>query len=740
MTALRFAARVAFSRDRRHLWRQVSVLGASFVAALAILASISVLSAVSSAYERSVHRAPDLLPPVVTGDLAVDENAPPPDGAKLRLVERGTVVDGQQVPTIWIEPLPGYESDPSIIPVGLDSLPAPGEAVLSPGLAAHGHTAEDFGWSASQAGSGSEGTIGPQGLMTASEPLIFVRPADGRTLDVGTTPQYAQSFGQQPRIDFETGEAVSDSVDPYALDPELLPHSLTLQGAIGFLLVPALVLLISSSRARSALRDQRLDFMVKIGIRERVARAVLASETGMLAITGSLLGSLIYTLASPFVAHIPTTSITLLPGELTAPWWGPVLTVLSVGSVAAACGALGRIQSRQGRSRTPRPRLIFVAGLALALTCVLISALSPTVLASFTKSPAQAQGLLFGGGTLAALLMLPLAVPGVTWLVAGRLANSRQPAVWVAARRIRADAVRLSRIASVVGLLILTASVATSAWAASRATQTGEQPTAESTHVLQASWRAPERDDLLQAREALTTEGVDALVLATQAEDDSNGPTPNTVIIEDCRSFVDYFAADASALCSEEARSSFDRFVSDRTGHAPADSTTSADKHFIDVLIVSRTPIDHEAVQKAWGKYPGLNVEARATDMTAPLPLQQWIIVGGLTALTILGLAAVREVGDRAVSDAERDRTYLRIGIAAPAVDLLAWIVMLFPLLTGMTVAFAASVIIAYSGELLSITRGNLLQLTVISSATILLAALVIAITVPVRRAMRPSS
>ena len=421
MTALRFAARVAFSRDRRHLWRQVSVLGASFVAALAVLAAISVLSAVSSAYERSVQRAPDLLPPVVTGDLAVDENAPPPDGAKLRIVERGTVIDGQQVPTIWIEPLPGYEDDPSIIPVGLDSLPAPGEAVLSPGLTANGHHAVDLGWSASQAGSGNNGAIGAEGLMTASEPLIFVRPADGRTLDVGTTPQYAQSFGQHPRIDFETGETVSDAVDPYALDPELLPPSLTLQGIIGFLLVPALVLVVSSSRARSALRDQRLAFMVKIGIREQVARAVLASETGMLAIIGALLGSLTYTLASPFVTHIPTTAITLLPGELTIPWWGPVLAVLSVGTVAAACGALGRIHRHQRRSRRPRPRLLFVTALVIALACVLVSAVSPTLLATFTDSPAQAQGLLFGIGTLATLLTLPLAIPGVTWIVAGRL-------------------------------------------------------------------------------------------------------------------------------------------------------------------------------------------------------------------------------------------------------------------------------------------------------------------------------
>ena len=282
--------------------------------------------------------------------------------------------------------------------------------------------------------------------------------------------------------------------------------------------------------------------------------------------------------------------------------------------------------------------------------------------------------------------------------------------------------------------------MATSAWAASRATQTGEQPTSESTHVLQASWRAPERDDLSQARTALAAEGVDALVLATQVEDDSKGPTPNTVVIEDCRSFVDYFAADDSALCDEGARSSFARFVSDHTGHAPAGPSPSTDSHFIDVLIVSRAPIKHEMVQKAWGRFPGLNIDARAAEMTAPLPLQQWIIVGGLTALLILGLAAVREIGDRAVSDAERDRTYLRIGIDAPAVDLLAWIVMLLPLLTGMVVAFTASVIIAYSGELLSITRGNLLQLTVISTVALFLAALVIAITIPVRRAMRPSS
>lgn len=462
MNALRFAARVAFSRDRRHRWRQISLLGSSFLAALAVLASISLLSAVSSAYDRSAQRAPDLIPPVVTGDLATDENAPPPEGAKLRLVTRGTVIDGVQVPTIWIEPLPGHEDDPAIIPVGLDALPAPGEAVLSPGLTAAGHRAEDLGWQPSQAGAGPDGTIGPDGLMTASEPLIFVRPAEGRTLDVGTTPQYAQSFGKLPRIDAETGEQVSASQDSYAPDPELLPSPLTLQGILGFLLLPALVLLVSSARARSAVRDQRLGFMVTLGIREGVARAVLAGEAAILAVTGALFGSVLYTLVSPFLAHIPATSIAVLPGELTVAWWGPAAAVLSVGGIAAVCGALGRLERRQRRRRRSRPRLLFIAALAVALMFVVVSAFTPTLLGSLTDTPQRAQGLLFGIGTLVTLLAFPLAVPGMTWLVARRLAASRRPALWVAARRLRVDAVHLSRIASVVGLLIVTASVATS--------------------------------------------------------------------------------------------------------------------------------------------------------------------------------------------------------------------------------------------------------------------------------------
>lgn len=93
---------------------------------------------------------------------------------------------------------------------------------------------------------------------------------------------------------------------------------------------------------------------------------------------------------------------------------------------------------------------------------VVVSAFTPTLLGSLTDTPQRAQGLLFGIGTLVTLLAFPLAVPGMTWLVARRLAASRRPALWVAARRLRVDAVHLSRIASVVGLLIVTASVATS--------------------------------------------------------------------------------------------------------------------------------------------------------------------------------------------------------------------------------------------------------------------------------------
>jgi hypothetical protein len=735
---LRLAAGTALSRDVRQRWRQVSVIGSSIIVTITLLGAVGLLSAVAAAYDHSAARSPQELIPKATDSWIEDEKAPPPDGAAVRIVPRGTIVDGKQVPTVWIDPLPGHEDDPAIVPPGLTTLPGPGEAALSPGLLADGHRAEHFGWTTSDAGSGPRGTIGDEGLMTASEPLVYVRPAQGRSLDNGTTPIFATGFGSAAATaDAGNGQAY----DAFALDPEALPMRQMLQGLALFVALPSIVLMVSGARARSAVRDHRLALLVTFGIRERTARSVLATETALLSAIGIVVGAVVFALVSPHLSHIPHTSISLLPGTLGAPWWTYPLVAAGILVTAGACGALGRIRPNGHAPRGRRPRLVFAAGLAVSLTCVLASALKTNPLALVLPTPQQASSVLFGIGTFGTAIFTPLAIPALTWLVAGMLRNLRRPAIWAAGRRLRFDAVRLSRIASTLSLLIVLVSVATATLAASRASQTDEAGPDDRTQVSSVSWRDPSRGDLARAEESLKDEGVEALVLPIQREDDSKGPAPDTVVVDDCRDFATFVGKDPHGLCTPGHEKALADQVQARTGHQPATGPgLDTGDNSLDVLVLSHGNIDPGTLQRAWGWLPGLNLDARSSDISAPYPIQQWLTVGALVAFAVLGIAAFREIGDRLVEDAERDRTYLRIGLGSGTVDMLGAVVAVVPLLVGSAAAFVGSVLIAYGGQVSAITKGNLGELSLIAATTVIAAGVVVVLTIPSRRAMRIGS
>lgn len=739
MSSLRFAFAVAFSRDRRQRWRQISLILAGAIGLWAVALTAGLLGAVDKAALHSDARMPTVVMADFNGDLRHDETLGPPEGAIVRMVLRGTVIDGHQVPTVWIEPLPGHEGDPAAVPPGLRTMPAPGTAVLSPELIRTGRSAADAGWKPSDTGTGPDGSIGSEGLLTTSERLIYVRPADGRDLGVGTTPIFATGFGTAGILEDSDPETVADSFsDMFNFDPEVLSASMTAQASLWALILPGLVLLVSASRTRSALRDQRLALMVTLGIRERAARTVLALESAFLASSGAILGALTHALLAGHLTRIPATTIALLPGSLTIPWWVYPAAVTLIACIAGACGAIGRLHRPQARRSRQRPRPLATFLLAAALMLGLVSALIPGSLRWVTDNPERLAQTLFGISFLGSLVTLPLAVPFLTWVAAGVLSRSKRPAIWATGRRLRADATRLSRIGAVMGLLVLTVSAAVAFWSASQNAQDNEMPPQSSRSVLQVSWRSPLPGDLAQARKALTANHIDALVLPLHEEDDSKGPESDTLVVDDCPRTVEHLGGNVGALCSDPA--ALEDFLIQQTGHglAPATAASDTDPHPA-VLVIPKTSLTPLQLQHAWGALPGLNIDASDSGIRAPLPVQQWVIASALAALTILTIAAAREIGDRHLEDAERDAMHLRLGLSAGAVELLGWTTLLVPLTIALLTAYLAANLIAYGGEVLSLTRPEPLKFFVVTGITLAAAALSLAASGIARRASRAS-
>lgn len=644
-----------------------------------------------------------------------------PDGAVAATVARGTVAVGRQVPTIWIEPMPGHEDDPAAVPPGLSRLPSPGEAVLSPALLDAGYTAENLGWHSSTVGTGKDGAIGDDGLASASEPLIFVRPAAGAPLGEGGAVTYIQTYEESDPNAVYGG---------YSYDPDVVSVEMMAPGVAVFLLIPSFVLLVSSSRARSKVRDERLRFLHVLGVRARTARTAMACETAVLALSGSLAAAILHAALGRWLTVIPATSIRLFPGDLAPlPWMVyPVAPALVVGC-AFICGALGRLTPRRRRHSRRTGHGIAVVALGIALLVVIASATT-----WFSYSTATT---VLTVGTIAVIVILPFAVPALTAAVASRLENVRDPLIWAAARRVRQDTVHLSRIASVLGVLIVIVSFAVALWGSATATQ-AEVGTGHSDRAVSVGWRGDPERGLDAARGAFADSGRDVYIVATLTQDDTDGPKPRLIDIDDCPGFVTYFDGDPASLCSPGQESELSDFAEANTGlRIPDENSRLLSDEIVgaEVLVLSREPLPVQEVQRTLGFLTAVNIDPSDSDLTTPLPLVQWLVSGALVTFVVLGLAIVREIGDRSVEDADRDLLYQRLGLSVQTTDRLAWATLLIPLAVATVTAFICSVVISYSGEVLEIAKGDPLKMLLVALISLSLPIAAILVTVPVRRA-----
>lgn len=727
MNTSRFAAAIAFSRDRRQRWRQISLAVAAAIATTACLLSIALPLAAVDAYERGIGRGA-----VWDPELVAEPRDPVPTEASAAIVQRASVVDGAQIPTIWIEPLPGHEDDPAIVPVGLDELPAPGTAVLSPALQREGYGAENFGWKPSAAGAGNGGAIGDDGLMTDSERLIYVRPAEGRTLGSGPSVWFTTAF----HAHLPDGAAAQEAGGAYFVtDPEIPPPNAIRQGAVIFVLIPALVLVISAVRARSVLREQRLALMVTFGVRASVARRVLALETGMLAAAGAAIAVVLYPLVVMLGRHIPGTRIVIAEAGLTLPWWAFPSAAATVVAVACIGGAVGRLEPKGARKPIHRVRPYGLVLFALSLLCLALSSSPSNPLALVVGSPREAQSALLAIGVVGAMVTIPFAVPVVTEVVAHIVGRSRRVALWAAGRRLRFDAVRLSRVASTVSIFIVVISTATALVGASAAADAERSRADAALVVRDVSWRAPHPGDVDDAARHLEAAGIDATILPVLPSLEERQPP--LLVVEDCAGFVTLFGGDGTGLCDAQDREAFADFVSTRTGLELAQDGVAGEQAVDSAVVVSPNPLPVGTMQQALGFLPGLNIEALAGDITSPLPIRQWITAGALSAFVLLGMAVLREVGDRSIEDAECDAQFMRLGLSARAADAVGWFVMLVPLVSGVLLAFVASVFVAYQGQAAQVMHGDPVQLAFVAAATLVIAASAILVAGPARKAAR---
>lgn len=670
MTA-RLAWRLAFSSDVRQRWRQVSVIAAVFIATAMMLLAAGVVHAAAVSDARILGRSPLW--------------AQTQDDARLRISARGLVMDGRQFPVVWLEPAPGHENDPDIVPPGLTRLPAPGEAVLSPGLAHQGLTARDFGLRPSTAGNGPDGTIGATGLSTSSEGFLYVRPTPGRTLGTGGALLLLRGYtGRGEKADLETF-------------PELPSLQAALVGVTWLLLGPSLILMLGAARAMSRVRDERARTLWRLGVTPARVRSLLAIETMFLALTGALPALLGWFLAGAHLRSLPLTRTTLLPGALHLPWWAPPLVTAAVLGATVLGAVVGRIAGRTlaRDSRTIRPW--HAVPLATAFLMMIVTQWLPW------ESPARPY-LLFGG-LLLTFAALPAGLPVLVARTAGLLGRARHPAIWLAGRRLALRTANLSRPAAAVGVLVFVAGAAFALYARLIEVEPNATADVPLTRFI-VNWRDARQGDLTLVRQELSQLHVAPLI------------GENTAMFTSCDDLTQAITPLALHPCGLDGRLD-DQFInqfSRLTGTTPQIGPHPPQAVSGVLLLSGEDLSERDIMQALAGSFPAVNItRIPGTKLTAAAGLPAWTIAGWVIATLILMTALLREIGDRALTALQDDGQLTRLGLTQEEIDRIHRWTLLPPIALAIPIGLVGAIAFALIGYQLGFTVAYLNRISVVA-------------------------
>jgi hypothetical protein len=673
----RLGMRLAWSADRTQRWRQVCLVVCAFVVTVLALLTVSLIIFADDASDRRHARLPV---------LAMDGE---PYGLTLSL--RGEIWESRQFPVLWIDE--GQRGQPQLLPPGLRTLPDPGTAVLSPGLVAAG-AGEGLGFTASDAGTGPQGTIGAEGLATASEFLAYARPPAGRSLGAGGALMHVAGFSPdpgQPALGFETEEQ-SPSV-----------------GTVAFLsawlfLLPAAIVVAGCAAALSPLRASRFTRMYRLGLSARAVRGLAAIETASLAGAGILAAVTAWWFASAHVEALPLSGLTLHPGELVLPAVAVAATGVLCLVVFAVAGALtvrtqGRIRVTWSAAGTPEALSGWRAAPMVAAVLLLV--------ASRVLGRDVALGLI-----LTALLLLLAGLPWtLPWLVhrlGRRLSASPRPARWLAGRRLTFSPSALGRPAVAVGALIFVVGALTGIYQRISHTSEFTGPPEES-YVL--DWRDARTGDVDQVRELLGR--------ATVLPIDDSTETDPRALLSGCAEAAPFVAKDPVQVCSGDgaldASAAADFLTA--TGVRPVLGGTPHPLRAGDaatVLVAGGPGLTDAAVWRALnGELAAVNLSRLGQDELAPPLYRDWLVAAGAIGLVLLMGGVLQSYGNRVLALVDEDRRLVRVALDGDAVRRVQRWTLAGPLVVAAPAGFTAAVAFVWAAN----------EVEIAAPATALLAA-----------------
>ncbi|QRO87156.1 hypothetical protein [Kytococcus sedentarius] len=601
-----------------------------------------------------------------------------------------------QIPIHWIQPDPGHEADPALVPPGLDRLPEPGSAVVSPGLARVGVTAEDLGMRTSDAGSGDGGTIGDDFLVSRSEGYAIARPPAGQSLAEDYSERVSGYGGGGPAERVFFVETVLDAP----------AGQIGLVGTLALLVLPALLLLGTAARAVSGVTQARAQRLWVLGVSRRAIRRVVLLETAVLTSLGALVGAVVWAVGLSWRTTWPGNDAVLIPAS-RVPLWIALPVVLLAVAVAALWAFTAPLAARGVRAR-PRVGDWALVPLALGLLTLAIAVPLPLWLGS---ANANMTLMALMAGALLVIVGMPLGLPVLARWVARSFARSSRPTWWLAARRLGGGSVRLARAGAFVGILVFIMGSEVSLFGA---TESGPafSSAAGDRKVWSVYWDDAPEGFTQEVAHRARQEGGEGAVMMKERGSEGSG---SLVVFESCAHAQSFFGMFTPAEgCrhgpgAEDVDLITDVAVQQPSGFVPGSQ-----------VLVSG-PLDWDGadvLRLTSGSTAAVPMQVLGPDDDFVIPGNDWMRSGALAASALLLLGLLRTLGDRALETAEEHRALERAGLQPDEAARTTMVATLLPVAISVPIALVSAWLFAYVGGTADYTTSNYLQVAGVALLT----------------------
>lgn len=601
MTAeLRLALLFAFLRQRSHRWRVMAVVFSAFLGSFVAVGAAGIVAGIMRAEDRARDRTAILAATPSAGDLL--------------LVERDDAIAGRQFAVVWIEPASSAEP---VLPPGLERLPAPGEAVVSPALeraiAEVTHLRARYP---------RRSLIGESGVRTANELIAYVRVPRGHTIAGDDRTLRAARFGPPPH-----GQAAW----PIGI-PSRASVPVVIAGLVALVGLPAALVLALAINASSPALQSRLELLAVLGLGRRKIVRLTALESLILAMPSIALGAVTATYVLRSAETIPLAGLPVFRGDIYPTWWGIGAAIVAVGAFIVAVSTVGvLLRTRHTLSPPPRRQRWRQVPLVVAL------AAAAWVITGGLGSQIGGAYSLFAAAVIV-ISAVPFVAPGATRFVGSLLGGARPVSIHLAGRWLGRNARDAARPFAAAGTLTAIA-LAVAGYSAVATASEERQLLAEETSGALIRWLDPRPGDI----EVLASRLPGDLVVGVARSQD------RIELGQRCDSIRAYVP---TATCHGEVLAFADKrygVLATVLGAYGERVVTAARYPWREALVISkRSPVelDRRMRRAAFGRLVAPTVESDYR-RGAVSELTSWLIGGLAAAILLAAIATLIGVVDR---------------------------------------------------------------------------------------------